>query len=53
MLTALDLGEESNPFRDAVLLSSEATDWMAACTKECDSLFGLLLQEETSQSIKV
>ena len=38
MLAALDQGEEPNHYRDAVLLSNEAPEWMAACTKEYDSL---------------
>ena len=38
MLAALDKGEEPNHYRDAILLSSEAPEWMEACTKEYDSL---------------
>jgi hypothetical protein len=38
MLAALEQGEEPNHYRDAVLLSSEAPEWMEACTKEYDSL---------------
>ena len=38
MLAALDQGEEPNHYRDAVFLSRETPEWIAACTKEYGTL---------------